>query len=200
MDVYEKSLREAERAHPANRKRRARITAIIIALTVFVGGVGAAGATWWISSHSSANPQSSSEALTSLIKTGINQASNGQMDIATGTFKNVLEIDPENVLANYNLGVIAQSQDRTQDALTYYNAALQANVSFTPAMYNKAILIESTDPKAAIALYQQIVQLNPKASTSYLRLSQLYESEGEVEKAEQAKAKALEIDPSLAAG
>ena len=197
MDVYEKALRDAEKRHPSNRGRRNRILAIVIATTVLLGGAGTATAFWLFSQHTP-NPSPSNEATDSLLQTGIDQANSGKTDEAVNTFTNVLALDPSNVLANYDLGVIAQARSQTQDALSYYSAALKANPNFTPAMYNKAIIIEATDPDAAMALYQQIVQINPKAATSFYRLGKLYEKAGDAAKAKEAIATAIALDPTLA--
>ena len=59
------------------------------------------------------------------------------------TFQDVLAVDPSNVYANYDLGVIAQSNGDSPEAISYYNKALAANTTYTPAMYNEAILLEN---------------------------------------------------------
>jgi Tfp pilus assembly protein PilF len=42
------------------------------------------------------------------------------------------------------------------------------------------------------------VKIDPKASTSFLRLSYLYEADGDKDKADAARQSALKLDPSLA--
>ena len=109
----------------------------------------------------------------------------------------MLAIDPGNTLANYNLGVLAQQAGDDATALSYYDAALETDPNFTSAMYNKAIILEPTDPDAAIALYEQIVSINDQAATAYYRLSLLLEAKGDTAGAQEARDKALAIDPSL---
>ena len=41
-------------------------------------------------------------------------------------------------------------------------------------MYNKAIIVEARDMRGALALYKEIVTLNPNASTAYLRMASVY--------------------------
>ncbi len=116
---------------------------------------------------------------------------------AATTFKDVLLLDPANVYALYNLGVIEQMKNDTTGALSYYNRALDADNTYTPAMYNKAVILEATDLDAALALYKEIVAINPNASTAYLRMAFVYAKQGQGTKADQARAKAIALDANL---
>jgi tetratricopeptide (TPR) repeat protein len=109
----------------------------------------------------------------------------------------VLVISPSNVYANYDLGVIAQSTGHPNAAISYYNKALAANAAYQPAMYNEAILLESSQPQEAIALYQKVVKINPKAATAYLRLAVVQAGQGDSTDAKANDAKAVSIDPAL---
>jgi tetratricopeptide (TPR) repeat protein len=144
------------------------------------------------------NTTSNSAAVSALLKQGLSQAVSKQFDQAETTFKNVLLLDPNNVYALYNLGVIDQTQNNSAGALIYYNKAIKADRTYTPAMYNKAIILEGSNLDAALALYKQIVAINPSASTAYLRMAFVYAKQGQEAKAAQARAKAIALDASLA--
>jgi tetratricopeptide (TPR) repeat protein len=161
-------------------------------------------------SHTSSTPAASSTAgkggaasttsasqITSLLKTGITQAGDKDWSAAEATFRNILTMQPGNVYANYNLGVIYQTIGNTNEAIAYYNEALAANATYTPAMYNEAILLESTQPLQAIAVYEKIVGLNPKAATAYLRMALLQAAQGDTSAADANYAKAIKLEPSL---
>jgi Tfp pilus assembly protein PilF len=153
-----------------------------------------------------AKPTSSSSAKTSptdkqvsqLIEAGIAQGQKGDLAAAKVTFNNALTIDPGNKFALFNLGLVAQSEQKTKAAMAFYDQAIEADPAYTPAMFNKAILLEPTDLEAAVAIYQQILEIDPKASTTYLRLSFAYRTLGDTQKADEARASAIELDPSLA--
>ena len=66
-------------------------------------------------------------------------------------------------------------------------------------MYNKAILLERTDLHSALALYQRIIRINPKAATAFLRESFVYTQLGDSAKATQARARAVALDSALKA-
>ena len=136
--------------------------------------------------------------VNTLVQTGITQAQSGDYATAQTTFNNVLVIDPGNKFALFNLGVIEQTNGRAQSAIKYYDKALESDPEYTPALYNKAILLEPDDLEAAVAIYEQILTIDPKASTTYLRLSFAYDTLGDPDKAEEMRQKAIELDPSLA--
>jgi len=140
----------------------------------------------------------STAAVQALLKQGIDEANAKQVNQAVTTFNDVLLLSPKNTYALYNLGLINQLQKDTSGALDYYKRALASNPKYTPAMYNEAILLEPTDLNAALALYQTIVKINPKASTAYLRMAFVYSKQGKTAQADAARAKAVALDPSLA--
>lgn len=151
----------------------------------------------------SASPSANASATTNsqvvtLLKQGITQAQGQQFDAAKTTFNNVLAVDPTNKYAHYNLGLIAQTQNDASGAVAAYDKAIAADAKFTPALYNKAIAVEATKPDDAIGIYENIVKINPKASTAYYRLYLAYAKKGDAQKANAAKAKAVELDPTLA--
>lgn len=140
----------------------------------------------------------SSNAVATLINTGIAQANAKQFQQAQTTFRDVLVLNPGNKFAWYNLGLIAQLLNRTSEAVADYSRAVSTDPKYTPAMYNKAILLERTNLRSALALYQRITSINPKAATAYLRESFVYTRLGDKTKAGQARARAIALDSGLA--
>jgi tetratricopeptide (TPR) repeat protein len=136
-------------------------------------------------------------AVQGLLQHGIQQANSNMISQAVTTFNDVLLLSPNNTYALYNLGLIDQNRNDPTGAVTYYDRALNADGTYTPAMYNKAIILEVTDSQAALALYQRIVALDPKASTAYLRMAFVYAREGQHAQASAARAKAVALDPGL---
>jgi tetratricopeptide (TPR) repeat protein len=135
--------------------------------------------------------------VTSLLQTGLAQADKKNWPAATTTFQKVLAINPTNVYADYDLGWIAQSRGNSNEAISYYTKCLAANAAYTPAMYNEAILLESSHPQQAIAMYQKIVSVDPKASSAYLRMALVQAELGDTAAAKANDAKAVSIDPAL---
>jgi tetratricopeptide (TPR) repeat protein len=177
---------EVDAAQP-DRRAGARLFACLIVAGLALAGCGGGGLT-------SSNPTASAATLLNI---GIAQASAKQYLQAETTFRDVLVLSPHNKFAWYNLGLIAQLQKKSEPALTDYSKALATDPSYTPAMYNKAILLERANPRSALALYKQITSINPQASTAYLRESFVYERLGQRNKARQARARAVALDGRL---
>jgi tetratricopeptide (TPR) repeat protein len=135
--------------------------------------------------------------VNSLLQTGLTQADKKKWSAATTSFQKVLAINPSNVYANYDLGWIAQSTGNSNKAISYYQKAIAANAKYTPAMYNEAILLEGSHPQQAIAVYQKIVSIDPKASSAYLRMALVQAEQGDITEAKANDAKAVSIDPAL---
>lgn len=133
-----------------------------------------------------------------LVNIGVAQGEAGNVDAAKAAFQKAVSLDATNKYAWYNLGYLAQRQNHSSDALASYNRAIAADPKYTPAMFNKAIVLEATDTTAAMDLYQQIVQINPKASTAYLRLGLLQLKVNDKDGAAASFASALKADPTLA--
>lgn len=180
--------------------RWVRVATSLIVAALAITGCGSGG-----SSHtSSAKPSQTSpgqvaqSSANTLIATGITQADAKRYQQAETTFRDVLVLSPGNKFAWYNLGLLAEFQNHRSAALTSYSRALASDPRYTPAMYNKAILLEGVDPHSALGLYQRIVSINPRAATAYLRESFVYARLGDHAKAAQAHARAAALDPRLA--
>ena len=161
-----------------------------------LAGCGSGGS----SSHTSSGKSVGSTALSAaaLINQGIAEANAKQYQQAETTFRDVLVLSPENKFAWYNLGLLAQVQNKAADALVDYSRAISIDPKYTPAMYNKAILLERTNLRSALALYQQITSINPKAATAYLREGFVYQRLGDKSGAKQARGRAVALDSRLA--
>jgi tetratricopeptide (TPR) repeat protein len=184
----------------AESGRRGRLSVIAGLIVAGVASAGCGGGATDLTSSSQSSPpsaQSATASATALINTGIAQANARQYQQAETTFRDVLVLSPNNKFAWYNLGLIAQVQNQSSAAVADYSKALSIDTKYTPAMYNEAILLERTNLRSALALYQQITSINPKAATAYLRESFVYDRLGDKSKANQARARALALDPSL---
>jgi tetratricopeptide (TPR) repeat protein len=172
---------------------RAALLALLMVLAVAAAACGTSP-----SQSTNSSTTQNDAAVQALLHKGIAQAQAKQLDQAITTFDDVLLLSPKNVLALYNLGVVDQTENKTSEALAFYNRALASDGTYTPAMYNKAIILEATDLDGALALYKQIVAINPRASTAFLRMAFVYAKQGQTTQAEAARSKAIALDPSLA--
>jgi tetratricopeptide (TPR) repeat protein len=181
-------------------RRRVLVVASCLALGLLGStgcGSGSSGSASSATSTTSSG-QTSTTSATALLTTGIAQADAKQYAQAATTFRDVLVVSPGNKFAWYNLGLVEQLQKQSATAIADYSKAIASDPGYTPAMYNKAILLEATDPQEALALYQQITKINPKAATAYLRESFVYSRLGNKAKAAEARDRAVALDKKLA--
>lgn len=177
--------------------------------TLWAGLAGTAAvatgvAVWAIQSHDTAAPESKavSEASRTVEANALLQAARLQSQYqdpkgATRTYRRVLELDPDNKIAWYNLGVIAQQDGRTTDARAAYDKALKIDPKYPSALFNKAVLLKPSEPDQAIGLLKRVVDADPKAATAHLQLGQLLVDKDRDEEAEEAFRRAVAADPSL---
>jgi tetratricopeptide (TPR) repeat protein len=124
----------------------------------------------------------------------------GRTEDAEKAYTEVLAEDPENKLAHYNLGVLADRNGDGDEAEDRYNRALSSDPEFVPALFNLAIRREAVGaPKEAEELYRKIIQLDSGMAKAHLNLGFLLlrkldrKDEGTAE-----IMKAIELDGSLA--
>ncbi len=170
-----------------DRRIPSPVLAWLTVAALALAACGSGGSDRASSSQSAKSAGSTANSAHALIITGIAQANAKQYEQAATTFRDVLVLSPNNKFVWYNLGLIAQVQNHFSPALADYSKALAIDPKYTPAMYNKAILLERTDLHSALALYQQITAINPKAATAYLRESFVYDRLRNKSKAKQAR-------------
>ncbi len=107
----------------------------------------------------------------------------GDLDAAKAGFVKVAGKVPDNVVVQYNLGVISERQGRLVDAAGYYEAALKIDGKHKPTLLNLGRVYRQQDKfDAAIALYEGAmkdpanefdVELNNNLTVAY-RLAKKY--------------------------
>jgi Tfp pilus assembly protein PilF len=147
---------------------------------------------------SAASSPASLSAADTLVQTALQQLDAGDDAKARATFENVLELDPDNVYAHYNLGLLAQDAGDDAVAVKQYDAALKTDPEFTSALYNKGIVLETDDLDAAVDLYRRALAIDPDLAAAHMRLGFALLHLGETDEAEEHLAKGVELDPSMA--
>jgi len=103
----------------------------------------------------------------------------GKLNAAKQLYEQVVQAQPDNYYAHYDLGVIAQQAGDDTGALADYGAALTANPKYVPALYNEATIYAKTDPALAITTYRQVLAIQPVAPTAALNLGLLEFAHGQ---------------------
>ncbi len=122
----------------------------------------------------------------------------GRVDEAVEGYENVLEDDPGNQYAHYNLGLVHHQAGRNGEAEAEYRAAIRTDPNFASALFNLAILRTEADPDEAEELYRSVLTLQPDNASAHLNLGFLLIEHGEEEDGQAELDEAVQLDPSLA--
>jgi tetratricopeptide (TPR) repeat protein len=105
-----------------------------------------------------------------LVEDGLDKLIVKDVATARAAFEEAAALDPGNLYAHYNLGVLAQRDLDDAAALAFYDRALAIQADYAPALFNKAIILETSDLDQSIELFRQVVELDPTMATAFMRL------------------------------
>lgn len=177
------------RQHRVPTSRRAeRIARLCVPLMLVGVGLGAAACS---------SPSGTSAANSSLAA-GIKAQEAGDTGAATSDYLKALKEDPGNEYANYDLGLIDQEKGDVAGAEAYYRASLAQAPYYTPALFNLAIAVTSSNPIEAEELYRQVLAIDPTDAEAHLNLGYVLVSLGDHTEGESQISTALREDPALA--
>ena len=108
------------------------------------------------------------------IERGVAAHQAGRVDQAKRLYEEVLQNEPANAVAHFNLGVVHQEAGESEQAEDRYRRAIEANPNFAQARFNLAILLERTDrPEEAAESYRAILDINPNEAAVHINLGYL---------------------------
>jgi tetratricopeptide (TPR) repeat protein len=129
---------------------------------------------------------------------GLDLHQQGRLDEAATAYRAVLDSDPENKYAYYNLGLIDQTQARVDDAIDNYRRAIDIDDEYVPALYNLGrALADRGDRDEAIDMFRLVTELEPENAGAFFNLGTLLVAAGRTSDGEAALTRAVTLDPSL---
>jgi tetratricopeptide (TPR) repeat protein len=134
-----------------------------------------------------------------LMRDGLHAEMQGQVDEARTVFDKLVATEPTNKFAWYNLGLLDQSAQRPSEAEREYRRSLLVDPDYVPALFNLAVLLTPTQPIEAVNLYKHAIEVRPDYAPAHLNLGLLLLSGPDKAMARPALARAVELDPALAA-
>ncbi len=131
---------------------------------------------------------------------GLQAHAAGKLDEAMAAYFETLAKDPQNKFAFYNLGVIAQGQNRGAAAESYYRLAIEQDARMGSALFNLAIVraLAGGNQEAA-DLYRRVIAIDPNYAAAHFNLGLVLRLLGQNTEAEQELAKARQLDAKLVA-
>lgn len=87
---------------------------------------------------------------------------NSRFEESINYFKRIIEIDPNNYRAYYNLGISYYSIDLSEEALKAYKTALEIKPDYVYCYYNIGLIYEvKNDLKRALEYHQNALKIEP---------------------------------------
>ena len=124
----------------------------------------------------------------------------GKLDEATTAYFETLAKDPKNKFAFYNLGVIAQGQNRAAAAESFYRLAIEQDARMGSALFNLALLRANAGANQEAAdLYRRVIVIDPNYAAAHFNLGFVLRALGQNAEAQQEFAKAQQLDAKLVA-
>jgi Tetratricopeptide repeat len=143
-------------------------------------------------------PKSEAQLASDALAAGLKAHQAGNLTEAAKDYQECLKHDTTNKYCLFDLGVIAQTQNRPTEAEKDYRLALVTDPNFGPALFNLAIIrTQAGATQEAIGIYQQFVKLNPNDASGHLHLGLLLRATGDTTNGDAEIAKALQLNPKL---
>ncbi|CAM8647148.1 lapB Lipopolysaccharide assembly protein B [Acidimicrobiia bacterium] len=176
---------------------------VAVGAVVLVLIIGAAGYILGRASNDSAGTAVSSKTTATtlpsdMLGVALQLHQNGQLDQAVKAYESVLQTDPKNAYALYNLGQIAQTRGDNAKAIVYYNDSLKSDPTLNFVIYNRSLAYRDTGRNdEAIAGLRQVVATDPTSVGGLYNLGNLLIAKGDVGEGTKLVDQAIALDPSL---
>ncbi|CAB5007975.1 MAG: tetratricopeptide repeat protein [Actinobacteria bacterium] len=122
----------------------------------------------------------------------------GNLDGASKLYNQILATDAKNKFALFNLGVVAQTNAKYDEAVVKYKAAIDVDPKFYSALYNLGLTYAAkTDRTNGIAYLRKAIDVDPKSAQAYFNLGTLLVKDGKTDEGTKMLNQAFALDPSL---
>ena len=121
----------------------------------------------------------------------------GDLQRAENIYKEILNVQPENVTVLYLIGEICYQQKQHDCAIEYLKKALQFDPSNPQIYYNLGIVYHEKEQfQDAIICYQKALQLNPDFAEVYYNIGVAFQDNRQYDEAVDYYQKALKCNPN----
>jgi tetratricopeptide (TPR) repeat protein len=129
---------------------------------------------------------------------GLSFQSIGDHINALDCFKFAIKINPKNIDAKNNLGLLYQMASKLKEAENCFEECIKLDPNFVNSLINLGNLkIKTNNFNEAILIYNKVLKINQNIEIIYLHLGQAYQNTKQFEKAEIIFKKALKKFPLL---
>jgi Flp pilus assembly protein TadD/peroxiredoxin len=127
---------------------------------------------------------------------GVAMYQHGYLDQAAESFRQVIEVKPNEADAYYNLGTLSLKRNDFQQARSYLEMTLQLRPNYPEAWNNLGTMAAQHEQlDEAIRDFQKSLELKPGFGIALLNLGNVYRRQHSFEKAEDCLNRAIQIQP-----
>jgi tetratricopeptide (TPR) repeat protein len=150
------------------------------------------------SSSASGTSSSSLETPAALLfNAGVTAEDQARYPQSINDLEAVLQLQPNNYLAAYDLGVADGGFGKTVAAATAYRRAISIRPSYRPALFNLALLYSNIEPAKALSVFRRLEAIDPGDPNVEFNFGLLLEHSGQVKAGETQLTTALKAEPLL---
>ena len=140
-----------------------------------------------------------SQEVDQLLREGVSAGNRGEFSAAETIFRQIINIDPNNADAYYNLGLAQYHQGKLDKAIANYQQAIELDPNYAKAYNGLGVaLYYQGKLEEAITNYQQSIELDPNYAKAYYNLGNALGKQGKLEEEIANYQKAIELDPIYA--
>tara|TARA_B100000787_G_scaffold168577_1_gene157607 strand:+ start:5526 stop:6794 length:1269 start_codon:yes stop_codon:yes gene_type:complete len=132
------------------------------------------------------------------LKQAITAHKEGKFEKAEQFYYKLLKVEPKNIDANHNLGVLKVSMNRSAEAIPLFKTAIEVNpnieqfwISYAHALINEKRFEESETS------YREIIKFTPNNNLHHYNLGKVLKILGKLEEAVVSYKKAIELKPDF---
>ncbi|MBI1916590.1 MAG: tetratricopeptide repeat protein [Planctomycetes bacterium] len=127
---------------------------------------------------------------------GVGLYHQGKLDQASACYRKAIDLDPKDLWAHSNSGLVLQKQGKPDEAIAYYRKAIDLDPKFAVAHYNLAdALKEQGKLDEAVACYRRAIDLDLKLADAHVNLGAVLKTQGKLDEAIAFFLKAIEVHP-----
>ena len=120
----------------------------------------------------------------------------GEKEKAMEGYRKIIEMDPMNVEAHINLGVIYKDMGKLEQAVKEFQRVLSMNPQQEKAYNNLGIIFYlQGNLERAIQEFRRVLDINPRNREAYINMGVIYKRRNRIGKAKRMFENALSIDP-----
>ncbi len=178
-----------DRIQAIARNRRTGPLALVVVLVLVIGAVLLAR---------SLGGKTETERAQDVLREALQLHEQGDLQGAEDAYLRVIQLDPQNKFAYYNLGLIDQTRGDPIGAESSYRTTITIDPDFIPALFNLAILrTDAGSSEEAIDLYRHIIDVDAAYASAHLNLGFLLIDQGDEIGGQAELDEAVRLDPSL---